>query len=163
MRNKRIFKAPIHFSRILSFFVMYDLRICLFYSYIIYGCFLPIVFVFLIFVYKNLSSFLIPIIIIDTILYLILLATLFWLRNKEKRFWLYIILIATIILISIRNLYLFIAIIYRTMTEFDKKKEIFSDAIHRQVRDFQRNRNCHYCIIIIRLILLKNHNIQYGK
>ncbi len=69
-------------------------------------------------------------------LYLTLLATLFQLRNKEKRFWLYIILIVTIVFITIRNLYVFIAIIYRTMTEFEKKKEIFSDAINRQVRYF---------------------------
>ena len=133
------------------FFVMYDLQICLFYSYIIYGFFLPMIFVFLMVVYKNLSSFLIPIIIIDTILYLILLATLFQLRNnREKRFSWYIILIVTNVFISIRNLYLFIAIIYRTMTEFEMKKAIFSDAIHRQVRDFQGKRHWHWRVIIIR-------------
>ncbi len=115
---------------------MYNIRLCLFYSYIAYGFFLPSVFVFLFFIYKNFDKFLIPIIIIDTILFLILLVILYWLHNREKRFWLYIILIVITILITVRNLYLFISIIYRTMTEFEKKKTIFFDAIDRQVQNF---------------------------
>jgi hypothetical protein len=115
---------------------MYDLRRCLFYSYIAYAFFLPSVFIFLLFIYKNLSSFLISLIIFDTILILPLLATLYWLRAEKQRLWLYIILIIITVLITVRNIYLFISIIYRTLIEFEKKKDIFFDAIDRQVGFF---------------------------
>jgi hypothetical protein len=113
---------------------MYDFRLCLFYSYIAYTFYLPSVFIFLLFILKIFSNFLLPVIIIDTILFLILLATLHWFRAEKQRLWLYIILFVVTILITIRNLYLFISIIYRTVTDFEKKRAIFSDAVNRQVR-----------------------------
>ena len=142
---------------------MYDLRLCLFYSYIAYGFFLPGVFIFLLFIYKNLSSFLLPLISFDTILILTLLPILYCLRAEKQRIWLYIIFIIITALITVRNLYLFISIIYRTSTEFKKTKAIFIDAIDRQVGFFCPIK-CDYILsILIRLIFFMNHDIQYGR
>lgn len=143
---------------------MYNLRLCLFYSYVVYAFFLPCILIFLFLIYKHFNSFLIPIIIIDTILILSLLIILYLFPNKQEnqRLLLYIILIIITIFITLRNLYVFISIIYRTMTEFEKIKAIFLDAIDRQVRSlffFSQ----HIIFIIFRLILFKNQKIQYGK
>jgi len=134
VQNSTFFFFLIDEHGYLSLFPMYDLRLCLFYSYIAYGFFLPTVFIFLLFIHKIFSHFLIPIIIIDTILFLTLLGALFWLRTEKQQFWFYTILIIVIVLITVRNLYLFISIIYRTVTEFGKKRAILFDAIDRQVR-----------------------------
>jgi len=115
---------------------MYDLRLWLFYSHIAYSFFLPSIFLVLLFIYKTFSHFIFILLIIDTILFLILIVILYYLERKKSKLWLYIIFIVVTIIISIRNAYVFISIIYRTTTEFAKKKAIFTDAIHRQVRLF---------------------------
>lgn len=113
---------------------MSDLRLCLFYCYIVYSFFLPSIFIFLVLMYKNMSRFMIPIIIVDSILFVTLVLILYGFRAKKRRLWLYFIFVINITLITMRNLYLFISIIYRTVIEFDKKQMFFTDAIHRQVR-----------------------------
>src|SRR5689334_4251825 len=115
---------------------MYDFRRILFNSYLAYIFFLPIVFIILLFNYKTFSNFLVSVIIIDTILFVTVLISLYALHAKQKRLWVYIIFFIVMILISIRNLYLFISIIYRTANDFEKQEAIFSDATSRQVGFF---------------------------
>jgi hypothetical protein len=164
VQNSTFFFFLIDEHEYLSLFPMYDLRLCLFYSYIAYGFFLPSVFIFLLFIHKTFSHFLIPIIIIDTILFLTLLGALFWFRAEKQQFWFYTILIIVIVLITVRNLYLFISIIYRTVTEFGKKRAILFDAIDRQVRSLLiKEKQYSVWSLLIRLIFFKNQSIQYGR
>ncbi|CAF0992900.1 unnamed protein product [Rotaria sp. Silwood1] len=96
------------------------------------------------------SHYLISVIIIDTILFLNLLAILFAFRTKKQRLWLYIMLIFVTILITIRNLHLFVSIIYRTVTEFEKKRTFFSDAINRQINFLEEPQHPVWKIILLK-------------
>ena len=144
-------------------FAMHDLRLALFYSYIAYSISLPAIFCFLLFIYQSFSHFLAPLVIVDAVLIVALLIILRWFRAGEARPWLYLLLIIVTTFVTVRHMFVFISILYRTFNDFERRRAIFSDAVDRRVRLMLNDSDLiSLASLLIRLIFCNNQNIQCG-
>lgn len=150
-------------NRFCFLFSMHDLRLALFYSYIAYSISLPGIFCFLLFIYRSFSHFLVPLVIVDTVLTVGLLIILRWFRAGEARPWLYLLLITVTTFITVRHMFVFISVLYRTFNDFERRRAIFLDAVDRRVRPMLNDKDrISLSSLLIRLICCNNQNIQCG-